>query len=195
MKQMHAMKTKTLFLIIITCAFSCQIIAQELTRTVVSSGGSYRSAGGYTLSATVGEIAVTTLKSETLYCAVIECQQSSALILAPKALKTILFCCTCDQGEHLAYGAVDSLVLGALQCHPDISTYRGLRWIESLNCTERHQKGSSHGWAGMAGQFYCIGEGVCELSITGPKQLGQWIIECNGGCGGKRVGSRNHHLL
>lgn len=50
----------------ILLGFSCSSFGQKLTPTVVSSGGSYFSAGGYTLSATVGEIAVTTLKSATL---------------------------------------------------------------------------------------------------------------------------------
>ncbi len=47
-------------------AISFSSFGQKLTPTVVSSGGSYFSAGGYTLSATIGEIAVTTLKSGSL---------------------------------------------------------------------------------------------------------------------------------
>ena len=45
--------------------FSGGLIAQQysLSPVVVSSGGSYSSSGGYSLSATVGEIAVTTLES------------------------------------------------------------------------------------------------------------------------------------
>jgi hypothetical protein len=60
------MKTKTLSVIFLLAALSLQGFAQKLTPTVVSSGGKFHSAGGYTLSATVGEIAVTTLKSATL---------------------------------------------------------------------------------------------------------------------------------
>lgn len=57
---------KTRILAIIFLASVSSLCAQQLTPTVVSSGGSYSSAGGYTLSATVGEIAVTTLKAATL---------------------------------------------------------------------------------------------------------------------------------
>ena len=60
------MKTKALFFTLILAALSVQGMAQKLTPTVVSSGGSYFSAGGYTLSATIGEIAVTTLKTASL---------------------------------------------------------------------------------------------------------------------------------
>ena len=56
------MKTRIITIVLLAIAFS--LSAQQLTRTVVSSGGSYLSVGGYTLSATVGEIAVTTLRSE-----------------------------------------------------------------------------------------------------------------------------------
>jgi hypothetical protein len=57
---------KTGIIAIVLLASFSSLCAQQLTPTVVSSGGSYLSAGGYTLSATVGEIAVTTLKSATL---------------------------------------------------------------------------------------------------------------------------------
>ncbi len=57
---------RVLFVIVLGIMVPCGLFAQQLTPTVVSSGGSYYSAGGYTLSATVGEIAVTTLKAATL---------------------------------------------------------------------------------------------------------------------------------
>jgi hypothetical protein len=55
-----------IILFILLAVTSFTLTGQQLTPTVVSSGGSYHSAGGYTLSATVGEIAVTTLKAATL---------------------------------------------------------------------------------------------------------------------------------
>ena len=58
------MKLRLILIILITASSS--LYGQKLTPTVVSSGGSYLSAGGYTLSATIGEIAVTTLKSGSL---------------------------------------------------------------------------------------------------------------------------------
>jgi len=57
---------RVLFAFVLLIILPCGLLAQKLTPTVVSSGGSYHSAGGYTLSATVGEIAVTTLKAATL---------------------------------------------------------------------------------------------------------------------------------
>jgi len=42
---------------------SNNLFGQKLTPTVISSGGDFHAAGGYTLSSTIGEIAVTTLKS------------------------------------------------------------------------------------------------------------------------------------
>jgi hypothetical protein len=53
-------------LIIFLVAISVYSFGQQLTPTVISSGGKFHSAGGYTLSATIGEIAVTTLTSATL---------------------------------------------------------------------------------------------------------------------------------
>ena len=58
------MKFRTIIIILIVASSS--LYGQKLTPTVVSTGGSYFSAGGYTLSATIGEIAVTTLKTATL---------------------------------------------------------------------------------------------------------------------------------
>jgi len=58
--------SRVLFVIVFGIMVPCGLLAQELNPTVVSTGGSYLSAGGYTLSATIGEIAVTTLKSATL---------------------------------------------------------------------------------------------------------------------------------
>ncbi len=60
------MKIKAILIVSLLGPFSFNLMAQTLTPTVVSSGGSYFSAGGYTLSATIGEIAVTTLKTATL---------------------------------------------------------------------------------------------------------------------------------
>jgi hypothetical protein len=63
---MKPMKMKAVLSILCMAIFSSNLMAQSLTPTVVSSGGSYHSAGGYTLSATIGEIAVTTLKTASL---------------------------------------------------------------------------------------------------------------------------------
>jgi hypothetical protein len=60
------MKTKLFAIIFLIAAFSVKGLAQSLTPTVVASGGKFHSAGGYTLSSTIGELAVTTLKSATL---------------------------------------------------------------------------------------------------------------------------------
>ena len=58
------MKNRIIIFILFAISFSA--FGQSLTPTVVSSGGKFHSAGGYTLSATVGEIAVTTLKAATV---------------------------------------------------------------------------------------------------------------------------------
>ncbi|UCG28339.1 MAG: hypothetical protein JSV24_02975, partial [Bacteroidales bacterium] len=57
------MRLGSIFFILLLAAAYPDLYAQQLSPTVVSSGGSYSSAGGYSISATIGEIAVTTLQS------------------------------------------------------------------------------------------------------------------------------------